>query len=105
MRQENMLPLIEQHRAEIEVICRRRGVKRLELFGSAARGKLDPSDLDFFVEFVDYTAPSIADQWFGLGEDLEALLGKKVDLTSSRSATNRYFLESANRDRITLYAA
>jgi predicted nucleotidyltransferase len=44
-----MLPLIEQHRAEIEQLCRRYEVRRLELFGSAARGEFDPrhSDLDF----------------------------------------------------------
>jgi uncharacterized protein len=100
-----MHPLIEQHRAAIEAICRRHGVKRLELFGSAAQGKPDPSDFDFFVEFVDYSSPTIADQWFGLGEDLESLLGKKVDLTSPRAVTNPCFLEVANRHRITLYAA
>jgi predicted nucleotidyltransferase len=100
-----MHPAIEQHRAEIDVICRRHGVKRLELFGSAARGKSDPGDFDFFVEFVDYSSPTIADQWFGLGEDLETLLGRKVDLTSARAVTNPYFLEVANRHRITLYAA
>ena len=33
-----MLPLIEQHRTEIEALCRKYGVKRLDLFGSAARG-------------------------------------------------------------------
>ena len=63
-----MHPLVEQHRTEIEAICRARGVKRLELFGSAARAKPDPSDFDFFVEFNDYTSPDIADRWFGLDQ-------------------------------------
>ena len=45
-------------------------------FGSAARGEFrsGSSDYDFFVEFIDYNSPAIADQWFGLQEDLEALL-------------------------------
>ena len=102
-----VLTLIEKHRKEIEVLCRKHAVKRLELFGSAATGQFDAhsSDLDFFVEFVSYDSPSIADQWFGLQEDLQKLLGVKVDLVSPRTASNPYFLQSANRDKITLYAA
>ena len=49
-----MLSVIEENRRQIADLCCRYGVKRLELFGSAARGNFDPakSDLDFFVEFV-----------------------------------------------------
>ncbi len=102
-----MSPLIEQHRSQIEALCRKHGVKRLELFGSAARGDFDParSDVDFFYEFADYTRPDIADHWFALQEDLESLLGAKVDLVSAKDAKNPYFLEVANRHRVTLYAA
>lgn len=102
-----MLSLIEENRGQIAELCCRHGVKRLELFGSAARGDFDPasSDLDFFVEFLSYDSPSIADHWFGLQEDLEKLLGRHVDLTSLRTAKNPYFLETANRNKVTLYAA
>jgi predicted nucleotidyltransferase len=102
-----MLDIIERSRNQIAAICANRGVKRLELFGSAARGNFDPqtSDIDFFVEFISYCTPTIADQWFGLQEDLERLLGQRVDLTSLRTATNPYFLQSANRDKVMLYAA
>jgi len=101
-----VLTLIEKHRTEIDALCRKHAVKRLELFGSAATGQFDAtSDLDFFVEFVDYDSPTIADQWFGLQEDLQKLLGLKVDLVSPRTATNPYFLQSANREKIPLYAA
>jgi len=102
-----MLLLIEQHRTEIESLCRKHGVKRLDLFGSAARDDFDPaaSDVDFFVEFISYDDPAIADHWFGLQEDLAVLLGRSVDLTSLRAAKNPYFLEVANRHRMELYAA
>ncbi len=102
-----MLPLIEQHRQEIDSLCRKHGVRRLELFGSAARGDFNPqtSDLDFIVEFANYAARSLADQWFGLQEDLEMLFGVKVELVSARTATNPYFLETVNRDKVTLFAA
>lgn len=48
-----MIAEIEQHRAELEALCRRFGVRRLDLFGSAASGELpaEDSDIDFLVEF------------------------------------------------------
>ncbi len=102
-----MIPLIEEHRRQIADICRKHQVRKLELFGSATRDDFDPrtSDLDFFVEFRSYDSPSIADQWFGLQEDLAELLGCKIDLTSRRAAKNPYFLEAANRDKVELYDA
>ena len=48
-----MIAAVDQHREEISALCRRYGVRRLELFGSAATEVFDPprSDLDFLVEF------------------------------------------------------
>jgi predicted nucleotidyltransferase len=49
-----MHALIDRHLSEIAALCRRYGVRRLEVFGSAARGiDFDPatSDADFLVEF------------------------------------------------------
>lgn len=102
-----MIELIEHHLEQIFGICRTHHVKRLELFGSAARGDFRPgsSDLDFLVEFQSYDDPAIADHWFGLQEDLQELLGHSVDLTSLRTLRNRYLLDSANRDKVSLYAA
>ena len=101
-----MLPLIEQHRAEIEALCRKYGVIRLDLFGSAASGKLlsPDSDIDFFFEF-DANPVGLADRYFGLIEELELLLRRKVDLVSIQDVHNPYFLQVANVHRITLYAA
>lgn len=102
-----MLKLIETNRVTIESLCRKYAVKRLELFGSAVRGEFNPntSDIDFFVEFIDYTTSSIADQWFGLQEDLQTLFGVPVELVSPRTAANPYFLKVVNRERVTLFAA
>lgn len=102
-----VIDFIAQHRGRIQELCRKHGVKRLELFGSAARDDFNPatSDVDFFVEFLSYDTPTIAEQWFGLQEDLESLLGYKVDLTSLRAAKNPYFLQVANRNKVSLYAA
>jgi type I restriction enzyme S subunit len=44
---------IELHREELKALCWRFHVRRLDLFGSAARGDFDPerSDMDFLAEF------------------------------------------------------
>jgi uncharacterized protein len=102
-----MLDVIQQNLDQIAAICRNHGVKRLELFGSAARDDFDParSDLDFLVEFNNYNDPAIADHWFGLQEELAQLLGFTVDLCSLRTAKDPLFLAVANRHRVRLYAA
>ena len=102
-----MLDVIERNRERIIALCRRHGVRRLDLFGSAARGDFDPatSDLDFFYEFDPADHACVADRYFGLWEDLEATFGYKVELVSIKDAKNPYFLEVANRHRVNLYAA
>ncbi len=44
---------VERHRAAIEELCRRYGVTKLDVFGSATREDFDEarSDVDFLVEF------------------------------------------------------
>ena len=89
-------------------LCRRHGVRRLELFGSAAQSPQPPtphSDLDFLVEFLPLPEGSRADAYFALREDLPALFGRPVDLVMTRAITNPYFLEAINRQRVELYAA
>lgn len=102
-----MSPLLEQHREEIIVICRKYAVKRLDVFGSAARGDFDAqtSDFDFFYELEREPLDSYADRFFGLLQDLQQLLNRHIDLVHEPSARNPYFLKSANTHRLRLYAA
>ncbi len=97
---------LNECQTEIAALCRRYGVQKLELFGSAAHGDFDPrrSNVDLFYEF-DSNPSSLSDGFFRLLEGLEQLLGRKVDLVSSRDVRNPYCLRVANRHRITLYAA
>jgi len=98
---------IDARREEIARVCAQFGVRRLELFGSAATGAFDPtrSDVDFLVEFNDGRHLGALEQYFGLKEALEALLGRTVDLVEEGASSNRYFLESINKSRRLLYAA
>jgi predicted nucleotidyltransferase len=102
-----MIELIQKHRAEIESICRTYRVRRMELFGSAARGDFDPlnSDIDLFIEFEDLGWQGSFKRYIGLKLALEDLLGLTVDLVESGAVTNPYFSELADKDRRPLYAA
>ncbi|NPV58909.1 MAG: DNA polymerase subunit beta [Actinobacteria bacterium] len=102
-----MNPEIERSLAEIEVLCRRFGVKRLEVFGSAARGTFqsDKSDLDFLVELEAPEVPGYADRYFGLLESLEALFGRPVDLVVSSAIRNPYFRKTVDKTKALLYAS
>jgi predicted nucleotidyltransferase len=78
-----MHPSIAAKRDRLEVLCRRYGVARLAVFGSAARGAdFDPdlSDADFLVEFRSDTDLRPLQQYLGLAAALEELLGRPVDL-------------------------
>ncbi len=75
----------------------------MELFGSATRADfdLDASDFDFFVDFGDQPAAGSFKRYMGLKFDLEALLGRPVDLVEGAAVTNPYFLRAtANRREV-----
>jgi hypothetical protein len=102
-----MSSVLNQHRTELEALCRRYGVRRLELFGSAAMGVERPgqSDMDFLVEFDPLPPGGYADAYFGLLESLEALYARPVDLVVASAIRNPFFLQSVERTRTLLYAA
>ena len=102
-----MHPIVDSKRAELAELCRRRGVQRLELFGSAARVDFDEahSDLDFPVSFGADHPGSALEYRFGLKNDLELLFARQVDLVSQDSIRNPYILATIERDRQLLYAA
>lgn len=99
--------LVESKKAEISQICRRYGVSRLDLFGSATGEDFDPerSDLDFVVAFAPRTPSRLFDRYFGLKEELEELFGREVDLLMEGAIRNPYFASSVSKNRIPLYAA
>jgi hypothetical protein len=89
-------------------LCRRFGVVRLEVFGSAARAwDFDPtrSDADFLVEFDRTGGVSALEQFFGLSEELTRLLQRPVDLVEAGAVRNPYLLAQIERTRELVYAA
>jgi predicted nucleotidyltransferase len=75
-----VLDAILQRRSEILDRASQHGARNVRVFGSAARGDAGPaSDVDLLVEME--TGRSLLD-FVGLWQELEDLLGLKVDLVS-----------------------
>jgi len=89
----------------IDGLCAKYGVRRLRLFGSAARGGFNEnsSDLDFLVDFLEEGNKGIADRYLGLAEDLERSYNRPVDLVTSRSIRNPYFKRNVEKTALVLY--
>jgi uncharacterized protein len=82
--------LLQEKREEILAIAAKHGAFNVRVFGSVARGEeTENSDIDFL---IDYDIKRIS-SWFpvGLIQDLEDLLGNKVDVVSAKSL--HYFIK------------
>ena len=79
----NISDLIREKRQAILEIAERHGAKNIRVFGSVAPGELnDKNDGGFTIHGEGRTSP-----WFpgGLVADLEALLGRRVDIVEVAS--------------------
>jgi predicted nucleotidyltransferase len=93
-------------RKKIAALCRKYGVKKLSLFGSAARGELTPkSDVDLMVEFKPGEAPSLWDEPDIQKEFSKLFNGRRVDLVPPEIMRNPYRRETIEPDLQVIYEA
>ena len=102
-----MQEFIAEKREEIAELCRTHHVKRLSVFGSAARDDFDPktSDVDIILEFEDMPIEEYAENKWALHDELVSKFNRKVDLLTWDSIQNPYMLEAILRSNETLYGA
>jgi len=76
-------------------VCRKYGVRRLCVFGSAVRGELKPdSDVDLLVEFNPESQPGLVGM-YELEQELSALFGgRRIDIVNPK------YLNRHIRDRV-----
>ncbi len=100
-----MQEFITAQREQIAELCRRHHVRRLAVFGSAARDDFDPtrSDVDIIVEFDDIPIEQYADNKWALHDELTETLARKVDLLTWKSIQNPYFLNVIQRSYQPVY--
>ena len=99
--------VVQEKLKEMIVLCKKRGVRRLALFGSAATDSFDPSssDLDLIVEFNPMSPVQHADNYFGLMEDLQKLFQVPVDLIELAPIRNPFFKQVVAETEEVLYEA
>jgi predicted nucleotidyltransferase len=90
---------------QLAEFCRRHLIKRLGIFGSAARGEAsDASDVDLLVEFKREAPASLFDM-VRMQEELSKMFGRKVDLATTTVLENPYRRRAILKDLRELYAA
>ena len=83
--------------------CRHHHIRRLALFGSVLRDDFaSDSDVDVLVEFEPGATPGFG--FYGIQEELSALLGRKVDLNTP-GFLSKYFRDEVLREAEVLYDA
>jgi hypothetical protein len=100
-------PLVANRLRDVEALCRKFLVRRLDLFGSATSDRFDPlrSDLDFLIEYLPEAKVHYFDAYFGLKEGLEGIFGRHVDLVMTSAIRSPHFRAEAEETRVQLYAA
>jgi len=82
----DLFNLVKEKAPDIIRIAESHGAANVRLFGSVARLQAqEDSDCDFLVSYI----PGKRSSWFPIGliQDLETLLGKKVDIITEKSLT------------------
>lgn len=78
------IPTIDELRSLVPTFCRAHGIVRLEVFGSIARQEAQiGSDVDLLVTVRPDVHPGL--DFFSMQDDLEELLGIRIDLLTRRS--------------------
>jgi uncharacterized protein len=93
---------IQIDREQVARFCQERGIRKLSLFGSVLRDDFDPqrSDVDVLAEFEPNALKGVGFRYFGYGEELAAIIGRKVDFCSR---LNKYIEAAVRREAVPIY--
>jgi len=87
----------------VAAFCRRHGIRRLAVFGSAIRDELRPeSDLDVLVEFIPGRPVGL--RFITIQDELTDLFGRKVDLNTP-GFLSPHFRDDVMAEAVPLYDA
>jgi predicted nucleotidyltransferase len=96
---------VRPYKDRIAEMCTKLGIQRFEIFGSAVTDDFnDDSDIDCLIEFSSEVGNHF-DRYFELKYELEAMLGRKVDIVVDTAIKNPYFRLAVNSSRKLVYAA
>jgi uncharacterized protein len=94
-----LLDSLLDKRSELLSLARQHGASNVRLFGSVVRRQETPSsDVDILVDLSDESG---FDDYLALAEELEALIGRRVDLVTSRGLSP-FLKGSVEREALSL---
>lgn len=98
------MKLIEMNIDKIVALCKKYKVAKLWVFGSILTPRFnDRSDVDFSVVFHYDQIQDLFVTFFDFIEELQALLGRKVDLVDETAIRNNYFRAELNNTKKLIY--
>lgn len=99
---------INQHIEQIGSLCLKHKVQELYAFGSVLDDQrfTTESDVDLIVKFnTNIPVEQYADLFFGLADDLEEVLNRKVDLMLQKHIENKFLRENIEESKRKIYEA
>ncbi len=98
------MKLIEMNMDKIVALCKKYKVAKLWVFGSILTPRFnDDSDVDFSVIFHYDQIQDLFITFFDFIDELQALLGRKVDLVDETAVKNKYFREELDNTKYLIY--
>ncbi len=99
-----MRSILKSSLPQIKNVCSRHQVKCLWAFGSVTQETFsEHSDVDLLVEFENVDLMDYADNYFDLQSAFESIFNRKVDLVTTNSLSNPYFIRAIERQKMLLY--
>lgn len=98
------MKLIEMNLDKIIALCKKYKVAKLWVFGSILTPRFnDDSDVDFSVIFHYDQIHDLFVTFFDFIDELQQLLGRKVDLVDETAVRNSYFRRELDRTKYLIY--
>ncbi len=96
---------LEQNLSAIQHLMQKHRIRKGYLFGSSVNGNFGShSDVDVLVEVDDTIEPvELGEHLWNLQFELQNLLGRQVDLVTTRSLRNPFFKQELNETRQLIY--
>jgi len=95
---------LQNNRDKMIALFKQNGVESAFVFGSAAKGEINPkSDIDFVIRFSkNLDIETYANNYFNLLHALQDLFKRDVDLIAEETIKNPYFAASVNSGKVQL---
>ncbi len=98
-------PIVKNYLPQAIELFKEHKIKNAYVFGSVVTEEFNSnSDIDFLINFLDYSDPlKVGQSIWDLEDGLEKLTSRKIDLLIERSLKNPYFIEELNKTKELIY--